>query len=269
MAAVGLSDFEAIRPLLTYRPLGLFSDIDGTLAPIVPRPDEAEVTPRCRRLLQSLIDHGSKVALVTGRTLKTARAMAGLDSAAYAASHGLEVWVDGRYENTHDLEEYPRHVDQIMREARGLDDEGVNVEVKGAGVAFHYRGAPDEEKARSAIMGVVEASATAQRFSLTEGRKVIELRPRTTVNKGTAVRHLAQRLDVKALVCLGDDLTDVDMFEAARGLAASGLPSANIAVRSNETAEELVAAADYIVDGVGGVEWFLAELVRAVGGTSP
>src|SRR5574341_858430 len=139
MAAVPLTDIGSLRAVLSQRPLGLFSDIDGTLAPIVARPEDAEVTPRCRSLLQSLIDRGVKVALVTGRTLEAARAMAGLEAAAYAASHGLELWVDGRNENMHDLKEYLGYVDKIVREAHGLDDAGVSVEVKGAAVAFHFR----------------------------------------------------------------------------------------------------------------------------------
>src|SRR5437667_12693127 len=94
MAAVPLTDIEPLQNVLSARPLGLFSDIDGTLSPIVERPEDAAVTPRSRSLLEGLMREGVRVAVITGRPLATAQTLVGIDNAAYAANDGLEFWPD-------------------------------------------------------------------------------------------------------------------------------------------------------------------------------
>ena len=255
MTAVPLTRIDSLRPLLNGRPLGLFSDIDGTLSPIVERPEDATVTPRCRSLLQSLIREDVRVALITGRPLTSARAMVGIDEVAYAANHGLEYWLDGRVELAEGVEGYPALVEQIVTQSAYLPELGVQPERKGPGVAFHFRRAPDTE--------------AAQHFAIREGRKVIELRPDVNASKGSATKLLAKRLGVKAILCMGDDRTDIDMFEAVKHLCNRGVDGAAVAVLSAESPPELLAASDYTVEGVEGVEWLLGEVLRAVGGTSP
>jgi len=85
-----LTSIEPLLPVIRQRPLGLMSDIDGTLSPIVSRPEEATVPEATRTLLRQLMTKGVKVGLITGRSLETARRMAGLDDVAYAAEH-LEI----------------------------------------------------------------------------------------------------------------------------------------------------------------------------------
>ena len=269
MPAVALTDIEPLRPLLVRRPLGLFSDIDGTLSPIVARPEDAKVTPRCRELLASLVRSGVQVALITGRPLGVARSMVGIEAATYAANHGLEFWIDGSMEAVEGVAEYTGLVDQVLDEAGDLQAAGVQVELKGPGVAFHYRRVGDIEAARSAILRAIESWTAVERFTVLEGRKVFELRPRIEANKGTAARLLAQRLGVKGILCVGDDRTDVDMFQAVSALREEGGEGRSIAVLSPEVAPDLLDAADYTVDGVGGVEWLLAEVLKVLGEKEP
>src|SRR6266542_2064389 len=265
MAAVPLTDIEPLQNVLSARPLGLFSDIDGTLSPIVERPEEATVTPRCRNLLKRLTGEGVRVALITGRTLEVARSMVKIDEAAYAANHGLEYWFKGRVEWAEGVDEYRALVEQVLAETTQLEVADVQVERKGPGVAFHYRRAPDAEAARAAILHAVQSSLAVRRFRLSEARKVIELRPEVQANKGTATRLLADRLAVKGIICVGDDRTDLDMFEAVSDLHSQGIEGCRVAVHSPETVPDLLAAADYTVEGVEGVEWLLGEVLKAVG----
>lgn len=210
------------------------------------------------------MEHGVQVALITGRTLDVARSMVRLDEAVYAANQGLEFWIEGSTDVADGVAEYPGLVKRLLAQTGDLSAAGVNVEAKGAGVAFHYRRAPDGEAARAAIARVIEASTAAQRFAISEGRKVIELRPLVEANKGTAVRRLAQRLGVRTIICLGDDRTDIDMFRAVAALLREGVEGRSVAVLSPEAPPDLLAAADYSVDGVPGVEWLLGELAEAV-----
>lgn len=264
MPAQPLTSMDPLRPLLARSSLGLFSDIDGTLSPIVPRPEDARVTRRCRTLLRRLIAQGVRVAIITGRPLAIARSMLGLDGAAYAASHGLEFWLDGTRETVEGLDEYPSLVEQLIAETRDLAAAGVELERKQFGLALHYRRSPDAEAARKAILRALGSCAAAQRFDELEGRKVIELRPPVDADKGTATRRLAERLGIKSIICLGDDRTDVAMFRAAGALRERGIEARSVAVLSPEAAGELLEPADFTVDGVPGVEWLLAQLVTVL-----
>ena len=263
MTAVPLTDIEPLRSLLTVKPLGLFSDIDGTLSPIVERPEDARVTPRSRELLMDLMESDVRVALITGRTLEVARSMVGLDGAAYAGNHGLEFWVGNSVEVTTPLGPFPRIVDKALSQSSNLSQFGVTLEIKREGVAFHYRRAPDEMRAVAEIERAIGLINAAE-FKRLEGRKVIELRPDVEANKGTAARKLAHRLGTKSIICIGDDRTDVEMFNAVHALANRGINGKAAAVMSNEIHPDVLAAADYTVEGVRGVEWLLAEVADAV-----
>ena len=261
-------DIDPLRAVLSRRPLGLFSDIDGTLSPIVERPEDAAVTPRSRSLLERLIREGVRVALITGRPLASAQAMVGIDNAAYAANHGLEFWVNGTSKFKGDGGDYYALLEQVGHAVDELESMGITMERKGQGVAFHYRQASDEVAARARIEAAIRRAPAAKDFRWIEGRKVIELRPDIEASKGTATRGLASQLEVQGLVCLGDDRTDVAMFEAAHALARRAVRAESVAVLSPEIHPDVLGAADYAVEGVQGVEWLLGEILKAVGATS-
>jgi trehalose 6-phosphate phosphatase len=93
---------------------------------------------------------------------------------------------------------------------------------------------------------------------------VIELRPPLDLNKGTALDELVRRMDAAAVICLGDDATDVDMFRRVRAMRDAGTPAATIAVESAEASDEVLANADFYVGGVEGVESLLEDVLRAL-----
>jgi trehalose 6-phosphate phosphatase len=261
-----LISIEPLLPVIRREPLAVLSDIDGTLSPIVSRPEDATVRESVRGLLRELVGKGVRVGLITGRPLDTARRMAGLDDAAYAAEHGLTLWLRGRREAAPGLDEYEALARQAERDLSALPNtiDGAQLENKGPLLSVHYRRAGDATRAREAVLAAVERSRAARRFRVQEGRMVVELRPPIDIDKGTAVETLADRLAVQGVICLGDDITDIDMFAATRRLRAQGLAAATVAVASEEAAPEVAEAADYTVDGVDGVEWLLAEVVKAL-----
>lgn len=260
-----LTSIEPLLPVIRQRPLGLLSDIDGTLAPIVPRPEDARVPDATRALLQQLAAKGVKVALITGRRLSTAQREVGLDDVIYAAQYGLTVWLDGHVEAAPALAEYQALAGRVERDLRFLPETvpGIQVVNKEGLLAVHYRRA-ERPGAREAILEAMERSQAAKRFRLIEGRMVVELRPPIPADKGTALEMLVTRLGLRGVICLGDDTGDIDMFVALRRLRGSGLAGVTVVAASEEAPSEVSEAADYTVEGPKGVERLLTEIVRAL-----
>jgi trehalose 6-phosphate phosphatase len=259
-----LRDIEPLRPLLVRKPLAILSDIDGTLAPIVPNPEDARISTRARAGLRALIDDGVGVGLISGRALEKARQMVDIPDAYFAANHGLSIAADGIVDAPEELRPYVGWAQEVIRDASELNVPGIIVEDKGPVVAFHYRMSEDEDAARVAIESVIGSSEAARNFRLQQGRKVIELRPPLAIDKGTAAETLVMRMGARSVLAMGDDVTDIDMFRAVRGLQTKGFATATVSVWSDEVEPQVLASTDYFVRGVEGVEWLLEEIVRAL-----
>jgi trehalose 6-phosphate phosphatase len=132
---------------------------------------------------------------------------------------------------------------------------------KGPIVAFHWRGAPDEEAARAAI-DAIAAKAEEAGLRTHWGRKVLEVRPPVRIDKGAGIASFLNGTDVDAALYVGDDATDLDAFHALVGLADEGMISKaiRVGVRSGEGPPEIVEEADVVVDGPAGVRKLLAAL---------
>jgi trehalose-phosphatase len=189
--------------------------------------------------------------------------MANLPDAFFAANHGLTVYANGATATPDSVLPYIEHARAVLSEIGSINVPGVIIEDKGPIIAFHYRMAESEDRAVAAIGVAISGSASAGLFRVQEGRKVIELRPPLPIDKGTAARDLVRAMSAAAVICMGDDTTDIDMFRAV-GELGGGVASTAIAVLSAETDPRLQQAADYSVRGVDGVEWLLEEMLRAI-----
>jgi trehalose 6-phosphate phosphatase len=220
-------------------------DVDGTLAPIVPRPEDAAVPPETRAELERLAGCYRLLAFVSGRIGEDARRIVGVDGATYVGTHGLE------------LEPEAERWRAPLGELASATWPWGAVEDKGLTVSFHYRNAKDEEAAIRQAVGIARrawGAGLVPRF----GRKVLEIRPPVEADKGTAVRQLVQEAGVTRALFAGDDTTDLDAF---RGLRESELELAVcVAVASDEGPPELEAAADIVVAGPAGVLELLRQL---------
>lgn len=134
------------------------------------------------------------------------------------------------------------------------------VEDKGAVVAVHYRAAPDHVAARETLTRSLAPLADAEGLELVQGKMVLELMPTDRPRKGGAVLRLAAELGLRGVLFAGDDVADLEAFEALGTLSSEGALVIRVAVRGAETPEALLDAADVIVEGPLG----LVDLLRAL-----
>jgi trehalose 6-phosphate phosphatase len=259
---------ESLGPL-REDPAGaaLFCDIDGTLAPIVRRADEAHVPEEISLLLGRLARRYGLVACVSGRSAAEARRLVGVGGITYAGSHGAEMLDPGQKESRY-VPAFKSWEGRVRRFAADRDTPAmrqlrVRIEDKGPIVAFHWRGARDEDAARAHLEGLAREAETAG-LTTHWGRKVLEIRPPVPIDKGQAVRELVERFRPRAALFGGDDATDLDAFDALDSLVASGdLDAAvRVGVRSDEGPPAIVDRADVVVDGVSGFTRVLESLAR-------
>ena len=246
---------------------GIFIDVDGTIAPIVDRPDDAGVPEQTRELLSGLAARYAFVACVSGRPALDARRIVGLDQVAYSGNHGFELLLPGESE-PHPDPSLDGHDEDARRFVAGLDPAdlaraGIRTEDKGAIVALHWRGSDNEGEAES-LAREIEAGADWKGLVAHRGRKVLEIRPDVAINKGIAVAALIPAAPVSAALYAGDDHTDVDAFAALQTLHEDGVldHAVCIAVGSDESPPEVSANADLTVDGPEGFVGVLRALVE-------
>ena len=254
----------------------ILTDVDGTIAPIENDPSAAGVPEGTRSLLRALAKRYALVGCLSGRRALDARRVVGLDELAYSGNHGFELLLPGDTEPRPDpsLEGHeadaPRFVGGLDREE--LERTGIRIEDKGAIVALHWRGAPNETAAES-LAQEIASEAEWEGLVPHRGRKVLEIRPNVAINKGVAVAALipahpaatnAAAESIDHALYGGDDRTDVDAFAALRTLQEdSELETAVcIAVASDESPPEVSESADLTVPGPEGFVRVLGALAE-------
>jgi trehalose 6-phosphate phosphatase len=209
----------------------LLLDVDGVLAPIVPRPEDASVPDDTRRELRRLHERYALVACVSGRAGDDARRIVGVPELTYVGNHGLEL-EPGAEAWAARLHDFLGTIDWPELEDKRLT------------AALHFRRFADEAVAR-AQLDAIAADARSAGFVARYGRKVLELVPPLDANKGTAIRRLLGQHGLRRALYAGDDTTDLDAFAALAQLDLA----VRVAVASTEGPSALVEAADVVVAG--------------------
>ena len=241
-------------------------DVDGTLAPIVRHADDATVPEAVRTLLIQVAKRYGVVACVTGRRAADARRIVSIGSIAYVGAHGGELLRPGSVQPEVDraLQDWTRRVQEFGREAdtAELSRLRVRLEDKSSIVAFHWRGAPNEDAARAAVDELANR-AEAVGLSTHWARKVLEVRPPVGMDKGIGIRRLLREEDVDAALYAGDDATDLDAFAALGEMAEQGRLDTVVLVgiASDESPPEVVERADIVLDGPSEVRALLEALL--------
>jgi trehalose 6-phosphate phosphatase len=248
---------EQLRPLVDDPGrAGVLLDFDGTLAPIVVDPDTARPLPGAITVLGAVARRYRLAAVVSGRP------------AAFLAHHldvpGLERWgsygaervaADGSIEVVEAAERWRPVVAEAVDAARATAPPGVRVEDKGVSLTLHVRADPSLEPW---VRDFARRQAAASGLEVHDARMSAELRPPIALDKGTVVRRLAAGAGLQAALFVGDDRGDLAAFAALDAVTWA----LRVAVRSDEAPEELLLAADVVVEGPSGV----LELLRALVG---
>jgi trehalose 6-phosphate phosphatase len=214
-----------LRPRLSRSPLILMLDIDGTLAPLQARPEDAFLPEPTRQAVVALVDTPDvHVALVTGRAAADGRRLARIDGAWVIGNHGIEA-ISPAGEAVVDASAAPYRdyiaaaVDELATLVGSIP--GVRVEDKVWTLSVHYRLADPAVEPR--LRQTMDEVAHKHGLRLIRGKKIFELRPPIHVHKGTAVVELSRLIagpDLAAsLFYAGDDRTDEDAFRALRSTA--------------------------------------------------
>jgi trehalose 6-phosphate phosphatase len=260
---------EALAPLRANpQHAAILLDIDGTLAPIVDHAADAHVPESTRQLLIAVARTYGLVGCVSGRRASESRAMVSIGTITYLGSHGVELLRSGWTEAVMDADvaDWVRRIHDFGRAADTADIRKLRVrlEDKGVIVAFHWRGAPNEEAARAAIDAIAQRAETAG-LRTHWGRKVLEVRPPIKIDKGVGIRRLINEVgpEIDSAMYVGDDTTDLDAFRALSELVTEGrlARAVRVGVTSDESPSEITSEADVVVNGPEGVSQLLAALV--------
>jgi len=226
-----LANFDDLKAAIGDRTPTIFLDYDGTLTPIVDRPELAILSDEGRAVVDTLAKK-LPTAAVSGRDRPDVEQLIGLDSLIYVGSHGFDITVPGGKKIENPITgDYQPMLDRVEKRLHDKLDpiKGALVERKKFSIAAHYRLVSDDDypKFRQALE---EIEADEPDIKEKTGKKVFELQPKLDWDKGKAVLWLLKALDLDGPECVpmffGDDVTDEDAFGALQGRGLSVIVSA-------------------------------------------
>ncbi|MDD7920723.1 trehalose-phosphatase [Actinomycetospora callitridis] len=262
-------DAPEVAERLDGRRPAVFLDYDGVLTPIVPRPEDAIMSDDMRDIVRALAQR-CPVCVVSGRDRAVVSELMGVDDLIVAGSHGFDIYDPARgpivHEASQGWEGLVAEVTERVRAAAG-DIPGTLVEPKHASVALHDRHVADADRPRVAALVEAVLAEHPGELRVTPGKFVHEIQPKIDWNKGKAVEHLLDVLDLDhpdvVPIYLGDDVTDEDAFRALVARADAGRPAGvGILVIDPEDAPSRDTSATAALATVDEVGRFLDGLAR-------
>jgi trehalose 6-phosphate phosphatase len=262
-----LTSFHALAARVAAPPgrILVITDFDGTISEIDPDPMAARIDPLARRALRRIGRIAEArpdrlaLAILTGRAVSDVAGRARVGGVRYLGNFGLDV---GRLPRRANVRAFVERTAESSPDSPAAvlgrklvaalgDPDWLFVEVKGGSVAFHYRRAPDPERAGQQIGRAVDELLAADGLGLErfDGRLIVELRPIGAGGKGAAVGRLLAELGPRSVLALGDDRSDAEGFVLlAQERAAGRLAALNVGIHDRTaTPPELIAAADVML----------------------
>jgi trehalose 6-phosphate phosphatase len=236
--------------------LAIFLDYDGTLTPIMSRPEQAVLSDSMRTVLRALATK-LPVAILSGRDLDDVRQRVGIDAIVYAGSHGFDIAGPRGLHRQMGTEFLP-NLGVAEKELHDVLDRipGAFVERKHFSIAAHYRNVKENE-ASKVEQAVKEVAGRHPELRRIDGKKVYELLPNVDWDKGKAVLWLLRTLDPGGEkdrpIYIGDDRTDEDAFRVLE------LEQRGVGIVVTEYPRQ--SAASYMLKDSNEVELFLLSLI--------
>lgn len=232
----------------------VFSDFDGTLAPIVAHPPQARALPAAVAALHRLAARGALAAVISGRPVDF------LDPwfeppVRLAGLYGLQRRVAGTHSVHPEAPRWSPVIAALADRARVELPTGVFVEPKAFSLTLHTRRLPSAE---AEVVAFARREAERTGLELRVAKQSVELHPRIDVDKGTVIEEWSSGCDT--VVYFGDDVGDLPAYAALARLRARGVTTLAVAVGGPELPAEVVAAADLVLAGPEAAAALLTEL---------
>ena len=242
--------------LLSERKPVFFLDYDGTLTPIVQRPELAVISQEMKDALQSLAQKYT-TTIVSGRMREDIEKLVGIKGLVYAGSHGFDISGPGISMIEPRAKEAIPLISEITKQlSKGLSDiPGILVEEKKFSVAVHYRLVDEQHlsKIKNSVNKIIQDN---QSLRIMSGKKVFEILPKIDWDKGRAIRWVMQAMKISwtdtSVVYIGDDTTDEDAFRIVRtrgtGILVADQPKESTADFQLFSTEEVKKLFEEIID---------------------
>lgn len=244
----------------------ILTDIDGTISEIAETPEGAGVSPSMKVLLSDLNRKFQLVAVISGRSVDNVKEMVDVDGLLYVGNHGMEYIIKDKRFLDPDAEMY---LPELKRNAEKLEKgdlskiNGLMFEDKGVCLAIHYRQCELNVDVRKKILDEINKYNDSKNLKISEGRKVVEIKPSISRDKGYVVEKILRRYGLKKVIYLGDDITDFDAFKKLEELEKTGvIKTASILVFSSEIPDYVKNSTLFYVRNVDEVQRFFNWLLE-------
>jgi trehalose 6-phosphate phosphatase len=225
------SVLDKIKPALANRPIFLFLDYDGTVTPIRKKPALAGISNRSKQLLAKLAKlPRCRLAIISGRSLKSVRQMVGLSGIIYSGNHGLEIQGRAIRFQSPVSKKHKNIIRQLRRRltAKLYRIKGVLIEDKVLSLSVHYRlvAVKDRPLVKAVFGQITLPYARRNQLRIKPGKMILEAFPPVEWNKGRALQWLLRNTTGKFRhawfpVYIGDDVTDEDAFRILKNRGLS------------------------------------------------
>ncbi len=257
------SSIELLDTVIRDQNFGLITDMDGTLSPIVEKPDEAYVTKKNRSLLKELNNFVKLVAIVSGRELNDLMKIVNLPELVYVGSHGMQRWINGSVVVLPEVKQARGNLEKVISILNKQLEDNMFVEDKDITISLHYRRSATPELIEQKYQPIVQDLASTYNLHIENGRKVFEFRPPVNIDKGTILQDLVNENSLNTFIYLGDDTSDARAMKKGIELRKnSQYKFVSIGVESEEMASEVRDNSDLLARGVSDIESLLEYILK-------
>jgi len=254
----GRIEKDLIGRLVRAKKIIFFLDYDGTLTPIRKKPGLAKISKSAKATLEKLArQKWAEIFIISGRTLKDVRNLVGIKSISYSGNHGIELKgpiLQFTHPTACQTKPYIQRSYKLIR--KNVKIKGMILENKFYTLSVHYRLVAKSYVAtlRMIVENAIRDLRKDRNIKITEGKKVIEVRPNIEWHKGKIVEWILRKTKVKKAlpIYIGDDITDEDAF---RSLGKNGI-TVLVSKRKKKT------GAKYILNSPSDVLDFIKFVIR-------